>query len=98
MGGERHGNAINRRFDRAKDSVIENAVGKQDSWAKKVRTGQAGVMLEDLPKLLDALGLKVVDKAKVCINRDVHEAYRTLAKYAAFVDGGPKLEQDFDDE
>ena len=70
---------IRERFLKAKDSVIENALGKQESWAKKVSAGQSGVLLDDISKLLAALGLKVVDQSKVCVNREVYEAYKTLA-------------------
>ncbi len=36
-------------------------------------------MLDDIPRLLAVLGLKVVDQAKVCVDREVYEAYKTLA-------------------
>src|SRR5688572_8867629 len=73
---------IEERFDAEKDTVIESAVGKGESWAKKVRTGQSGVMLEDIPRLIKALGLRIVDKDKVCVDRAVYESYRTLAHAA----------------
>jgi hypothetical protein len=79
MAGERAPNTIRERFAREKDSVIENALGKQESWAKKVQAGQSGVLLDDLPRLLAALGLKVVDRSKVCVDREVYDAYKTLA-------------------
>lgn len=86
MGGERAGNGgktlIRQRFDAEKDSVIESALGKSESWAKKVGSGQSGVTLDDLPKLLDVLGLRVVDRSKVCVDRAVYESYRTLASAA----------------
>lgn len=73
---------IRERFDAEKDSVIESALGKSESWAKKVGSGASGVMLDDIPKLLAILGLRVVDHNKVCINRDVFESYKTLATAA----------------
>lgn len=72
-------NVIRDRFMAEKDSVIESALGKAESWAKKVGAGQSGVQLDDMPKLLKALGLKVVDQSKVCVDRAVYEAYKTLA-------------------
>jgi hypothetical protein len=76
MTGERRGNVIRRRFDEAKDAYIESAMGKQESWAKKVGNKTSGVMLDDIERLVDALGLKLVDKGKVCVDRAVHEAYK----------------------
>ncbi len=83
---------VRERFEDFKDSALDAAMGKGDSWAKKVGYGNSGVLLDDIPKLLDALGLKVVDKSKVCVDRAVHEAYKTIA--AAHLQG-PRLEQDW---
>jgi len=78
--GEWVGNGpLRKRFMSEKDSVIESALGKKESWAKKVCAGDSGVLLEDIPKLLDVLGLKLVDKNKFCVDREVFLAYRTLA-------------------
>lgn len=73
---------VRQRFDDEKDSVIESAIGKQESWAKKVGAGNSGVMLDDIEKLLHALGLKVVDRSKVCVDRRVFEAYKQIASTA----------------
>jgi hypothetical protein len=73
---------VRERFESEKDSVIESALGKAESWAKKVGSGQSGVMLDDIAKLLEVLGLRVVDKSKVCVDREVYEAYRALARAA----------------
>jgi hypothetical protein len=73
---------IRERFNAEKDSVIESGVGKAESWAKKVGQGASGVMLDDIPKLLKVLGLKVVDESRVCVDRAIYESYRTLAKAA----------------
>lgn len=83
---------IRERFDAEKDSVIESALGKQESWAKKVGSGTSGVMLDDISKLLTALGLRVVDKNKICVDRQVYESYRTLA--AAAITNPSKLNWD----
>jgi hypothetical protein len=90
--GARAGNGkgvLRERFDSEKDSVIESVVGKAESWAKKVGSGASGVMLDDIPKLLDALGLRIVDKSKICVDRAVYESYRTLA--AAAISNPSKL-------
>jgi hypothetical protein len=73
---------VRERFNGEKDSVIENAMGKEESWAKKVGTGQSGVKLDDIERLLRALGLQVVDANAVCVDRRIHEAYRVLAAAA----------------
>lgn len=70
---------VRERFEEMKDAALDAAMGKGESWAKKVGYGTSGVLLDDLPRLLDALGLKTVDKGKVCVDREVYEAYKTLA-------------------
>lgn len=80
---------LRERFDSEKDSVIESALGKSESWAKKVGSGASGVMLDDIEKLIHALGLRLVDKTKVCVDRGVYESYRTLA--AAAISNPAKL-------
>lgn len=88
---------LRERFEDVKDSALDDAMGKGESWAKKVGYGNQGVMLDDIPKLLEVLGFKLVDKSKVCVDRAVHEAYKALA--AAHLNGtGPQLDQDWDTE
>jgi hypothetical protein len=84
---------MRERFENFKDSALDNAMGKGDSWAKKVGYGNQGVMLDDIPRLISVLGLKLVDTGKVCVDRAEHEAYKTLA--AAHL--GRRLDQDFED-
>lgn len=92
--GARAGNGkrglLRERFDAEKDSVIESALGKQESWAKKVGAGNSGVMLDDIPRLIAILGLRLVDKNKFCVDKAVFESYRTLA--AAAISDPKKLE------
>ena len=70
---------LRERFEDFKDAALDAAMGKGESWAKKVGYGNSGVMLDDIPKLLETLGLKIVDRSKVCVEKDVYEAYKTLA-------------------
>lgn len=86
---------IKQRFDDAKDSAIESYLGKSDTWAKSVRTGRQGIQLDDIPKFLNALGLKVVDQGKTCVDKAVWDAYRTLAT-AAMADPARLLWEDED--
>ena len=81
--------AIRERFEAYKDAALDSAMGKGESWAKKVGYGNQGVMLDDIPKLIDILGLKVVDKNQVCVSREKHLAYKALARL--------QLEQDWDE-
>lgn len=71
--------ALRERFESMKDSALDAAMEKGESWAKKVGYGNQGVMLDDIPKLMEVLGFKLVDKSKVCVDRAVHEAYKALA-------------------
>ena len=70
------------RAGKAKDSAIGSAMGKSDDWFKKVRNLEAGVLLTDIPKLVKALGLRLVDEGKVCVDRDVAQAMETLTRRA----------------
>jgi hypothetical protein len=70
---------VRERFDSAKLTAIDHAMGKCESWAKKIRSDESGVRLDDIDALLDALGLKAVDKAKACVDRAVFESYKVLA-------------------
>jgi hypothetical protein len=71
-----------------KDSALDAAMGKGESWSKKVGYGDQGVKLDDIPRLLAALNLKLVDVGMHCVPKSEHEAYRTLARI--------HLEQDWD--
>lgn len=102
MARERLGNGAPRgllreRFDAVKDTAIDDAMGKGDSWAKKVGYGDSGVKLDDIPKLLAVLGLKLVDASRVCVTREQineYEACRTLAR--AHLSPPQQLDQDWD--
>lgn len=74
--------AVRDRLKEAKLASVDSAVGKGDSWAKKVLAGDNGVMLDDMEPFLAALGLKIVDASKVCVDRATAQAYETIAKRA----------------
>lgn len=71
---------LRARFEAMKNDAIDGAMGKGDSWAKKVGYGDLGVKLDDMPKLISTLGLKLVERTKVCVTREEHDAYRALAR------------------
>lgn len=98
-GGERKGKGLLReRFDDAKLIAVDAAMGKKDSWAKKVGDGSSGVLLADIPKFLGALGLKLVDGRRICITPEElahYQACETLAcGHLVARKQQPKLDQD----
>lgn len=91
---------LRERFDAMKQVAIDDAMDKKDSWAKQVGNGSSGVKLDDIARLVQILGLKLVDARRICITpeqRDEYEACRTLAR-GHLLGPQPKLEQDFDQE
>ena len=76
------------RLRNAKDSAVALEMGKDDSWVRKVRNGECGVLIDDIPALLHAIGLKCVSVEKVCVDRELVEAMATMhAKLAPKVPG-----------
>lgn len=55
-----HG-TIRERMRSVKNAAIGAANGKSDDWARKVLDGDAGVLLDDIPRLLATLGMKAVE-------------------------------------
>lgn len=41
-----------------------------------------GLRLHEIPMLLEALGWKIVDRSRICVPREVFDAYRTIAATA----------------
>ena len=50
------------------------AIEKDESTASRVRSGEAKLTLEEFSKLLTAIGCKLVDKDKVCVDPQVFES------------------------
>lgn len=73
---------ILQRLARVKNSRVAEAIGKDESQVSRIVAGDSGIKLADLYPFLEALDLKVVDRSKVCVDRSVFEAYRTLAAKA----------------
>jgi hypothetical protein len=85
-GGDAAGNPLRRRLERAKAVAVESAMGKGDSWVRSIINDEAGVRLDDIPRLCAALGLKLVGADKVCVDRDVVEALAQIhAKLAPHI-------------
>lgn len=71
-----HGKAAHfllRRLNRLPLGIVAGALGKDESTACRVRSGERGCNAEEFCALLDVSGLKLVDKGKVCVDREVHE-------------------------
>lgn len=81
---------VAERLRNAKATAVAEALGKSDSWVDKVRNGESGVLLQDMPALFDALGLKVVSVEKICVDRDVYQSLKTIA--GAALEAPQKLE------
>ena len=66
--------ALVRRCARMSVAELGAAIEKDESTASRVRSGEAKLTLEEFAKLLTAIGCKVVDKSKVCVDPQVFES------------------------
>jgi hypothetical protein len=84
------------RMEVTPDKTINVDMGRGDTWAKDVFTGKQGIMLDDIERLLQILGLKMVDASRICVTKrqiDEYEAYKTIAR-AHLAPPGPQLDWD----
>jgi len=61
---------------------IAKALGKDDTAACKVRSGERAASVADLAKLIQACGLKLVDASRFCVKRDEFEFMRKMTARA----------------
>lgn len=61
---------------------IARALGKDDTHACKVRSGEKACTVADLAKLIPLCGLKLVDRDKVCVDRQAYESMTYIASKA----------------
>lgn len=73
---------VEERLRAAKNSAVASAMGKSEDWARKVLAGDSGILLSDLPRLLEVLQLKVVDRAKVAVHPELVQAYEAIVRRA----------------
>ena len=71
---------VRERLASAKSEWLAGCMEKDDSWVRKLRNGECGILLSDLPALLSALGLKVVDGKKVCIDPEIAKSYEVIVR------------------
>ena len=62
--------------------VLAAAIGKDDSTACRVRSGETKVCISDAIRLMYAAGYKAVPQGKVCVDRGRYEAMVTMASAA----------------
>jgi len=70
------------RLSRLSLEQIARAIGKDDTAACKVRSGERAASVADLAKLIDAAGLKLVDKSRVCVKMEEYNFMRRLTARA----------------
>lgn len=70
-----------RRIAEVQLDAIAKAFDVDKSTASRM-INERGLRLGEIPMLLEVLGWKIVDRTRVCVPREVFEAYRTIAKTA----------------
>ena len=58
------------------------ALNKDDSTASRIRSGESKLTIEEFSKLLQFLGLKLVDTNRVCVARETYESLAHIASKA----------------
>jgi hypothetical protein len=61
---------------------IARALGKDDTAACKIRSGERACTVGELAKLIPLCGLKLVDRDKVCVDRQAYESMTYIATKA----------------
>lgn len=71
---------LRERLGNAKSEWLAGVLDKDDSWVRKLRNGECGILISDVPALLSALGIKMVDQRKVCVDPEMAKAYEVIAR------------------
>ena len=66
--------AILRRLARLPLAEIASAIEKDESTASRLRSGESKLTVGEFAALLAAIGCKVVDNKKVCVDPEVFES------------------------
>lgn len=66
--------SILRRLARMSLSDIATAIQKDESTASRLRSGEAKLNVEEFSSLLAAIGCKVVDQNKKCVDPEIFES------------------------
>lgn len=86
---------ILQRVAAVKNEAVAQAIGKDESTVSRIVSGESGIRLEALHPFLAALGLKVVDAKRICIDVEKYNAMLVLAQRAMAQEQkveGPQLE------
>lgn len=67
---------LSTRLARLTGREIGLACGVDHTQASRIASGQRGATIEEWCALLDLMGLKIVDKDKLCVSREQHEFMR----------------------
>lgn len=70
------------RLSKVSLEEIGRALGKDDTAACKIRSGERTATLNELAKLIPLCGLKLVDVSKVCVDRKAYESMTYIAHKA----------------
>jgi hypothetical protein len=62
--------------------TLSQAIGKDDTQASRIRSGQLGATVQDVARMLYAAGLKVVPVDRVCVDGPTYQAMATIAARA----------------
>lgn len=67
---------LSTRLARLTGKEIGDACKCDHTQASRIASGQRGATVEEWCALLDLMGLKLVDKDKLCVSREQHEFMR----------------------
>lgn len=65
---------ISQRFAKHTLTELCTALGKDDSTVSRIRSGESKLTVEEFCRLLQFLGLKVVETQRVCVDRQTYES------------------------
>lgn len=73
---------LSTRLSKLSLEEIARALGKDDTAACKVRSGERACSVSDMAKLIGACGLKLVDKDRYCVKREEFNFMRSMTARA----------------
>lgn len=73
---------LSTRLTKCSLEDIAKVLGKDDTTASRIRSGERNATLAELARLIPLCGLKLVDKDKVCVDRRAYESMTYIASRA----------------
>ena len=67
---------LSTRLARLSGKEISEACACDHTQASRIASGQRGATIDEWCALIDLMGLKLVDKDKLCVSREQHEFMR----------------------